>query len=181
MVLEISKDRAIGAEQYRKIIRFLVYCYQKPELPEEKEKKYFAKTKNHFILKENEKIVSYLRIVLRKSDQEGKTLIIGGIGDVSTHPSFRRRGLAGLLINTALKNLTEAGSDIVLIFTDVKKMGSYYEKFGFHPFDRTVLAKDRSGQIRVIKNGTAMIKILDKNFDRILKRREGLYIGKGSW
>ncbi len=63
---------------------------------------------------------------------DGRRLRAAQIGTVMTHPEYRRRGLAGDLIQAVLKDCEEGGYDIVYAVGDAS-LRDYYPRFGFDP------------------------------------------------
>lgn len=53
------------------------------------------------------KIVSTLRVFIRSMFLHGEPVSVGGIGEVSTHPEYRRRGLATQLLKDAIRFMEE--------------------------------------------------------------------------
>lgn len=49
------------------------------------------------------KIVSTVRVFIRKMFLQGEPVTVGGIGEVSTHPEYRRRGLATQLLKDSIR------------------------------------------------------------------------------
>lgn len=181
--VEILSDDELDIGSYKKILQFLVYCYKKPELPSEKNKKYFAQTTKHFILRDDGKIVSYLRVTMREVFFNGSSLKIGGIGDVATHPLLRGKGNATNLIKQALKILRKENQDIILIFTDVSKMGSFYQRLGFTPIRTKISFRDKYANVKTIGKRGAMIisGINKKKFKIVQTKKSPIHLGDGGW
>lgn len=58
---------------------------------------------------DNGTIVSTVRVFLRKMFLQGETIPVGGIGEVSTHPEYRRRGIATQLLKDAVQFMESRG------------------------------------------------------------------------
>ena len=58
------------------------------------------------------KIVSTVRVFIRKMFLHGEPVTVGGIGEVSTHPEYRRQGLATQLLKDSIRFMES--SDIVM-------------------------------------------------------------------
>ena len=54
-------------------------------------------------------------------------LKVAGIGDICTHPDYRRRGYSAVVVRDALAYATEAGAHLVLL----RDPGDYYRRYGF--------------------------------------------------
>ena len=52
---------------------------------------------------DNDTIVSTVRVFIRKMFLHGEPVTVGGIGEVSTHPEYRRRGLATQLLKDSIR------------------------------------------------------------------------------
>ena len=52
---------------------------------------------------DNGTIVSTVRVFIRKMFLQGEPITVGGIGEVSTHPDYRRRGLATQLLKDSVQ------------------------------------------------------------------------------
>lgn len=61
---------------------------------------------------DNGTIVSTVRVFIRKMFLHGEPITVGGIGEVSTRPEYRRRGIATQLLKDAIKFMKDR--DIVL-------------------------------------------------------------------
>ena len=58
---------------------------------------------------DNGKIVSTVRVFIRKMFLHGEPVTVGGIGEVSTRPEYRRRGLASQLLKDAIEFMEDSG------------------------------------------------------------------------
>jgi len=56
----------------------------------------------HFVVKKNKKIVSFIGMVEQEINVCGYKIKIGAIGNVCTHPDYRKKGYATLLLNEAI-------------------------------------------------------------------------------
>lgn len=92
-----SKD----TKDKKKIRQFVVHCFGKDN-SEDRETLYFSPTFRHLLLYKDREIVSYLRVIKRKTKFKDKEIIIGGIGDVSTLPKYRDKGYAAKLLKKAI-------------------------------------------------------------------------------
>lgn len=80
----------------------------------------------HLYLKENEKIVAYLRIV-----EKGKSYDEVSIGRVMVIESFRGQGLAREMIETAIKFITEQLKEKVIKISAQEYLLDFYKSIGF--------------------------------------------------
>ncbi len=78
--------------------------------------------------KEGGKVVSCVWLLPRQFTGEKTPIFAGGIANVATHPDFRGRGLASLLIEEALREAKKRKWSFVFLMTDIPH---FYEKWGF--------------------------------------------------
>ncbi|MBT4100934.1 MAG: GNAT family N-acetyltransferase [Gemmatimonadetes bacterium] len=78
----------------------------------------------------DKRIVSTLRIWDRQIHLGATPVRIGGIGGVTTHPEYRRRGLATGLMAHAEQVMRSGGYDIGLLFTEIP--AHFYARLGWH-------------------------------------------------
>lgn len=85
---------------------------------------------------DNGKIVSTVRVFIRKMYLHGEPVTVGGIGEVSTRPEYRRRGLATQLLKDAIgfmesRNIVTSslhGSQRIYSVEGWEKVPRYYAK-----------------------------------------------------
>ena len=58
---------------------------------------------------DNGTIVSTVRVFIRKMFLHGEPITVGGIGEVSTRPEYRRRGIATQLLKDAIRFMEDSG------------------------------------------------------------------------
>ena len=56
---------------------------------------------------------------------------LGGLGEVATHPRFRKRGVAALLCQEALNDFTSAGGRAIFLGTDNAAAARVYQRLGW--------------------------------------------------
>jgi len=81
-----------------------------------------------FVIRDNGKIVSSVTVFDRTVWIEGKRVKMGGIGNVGTLPSFRGKGLAGLILDKCRELMKKEGFDVSLLFAGPVPL---YEKHGW--------------------------------------------------
>ena len=74
------------------------------------------------------KIVSNVSLVRKNIYIGSKILKGGGIASVATHPDYRRKGYAKMLLKERLRDISLKGSDFSPLFTDKPFI---YEKLGW--------------------------------------------------
>ena len=106
-----------------------------------------------FVIKDDGKIVSTVRVFHREIYLGGKVYKMGGIGEVSTNPTHRKLGLSYKLMEAATDYMKQNGFALSLLSTGYY---SHYEKHGFKQvnfYEKTVNtsvipADDKSKEIR---------------------------------
>jgi predicted N-acetyltransferase YhbS len=74
--------------------------------------------------------------VLRRLFSDGERLLPGGgIANVATHPDFRGRGLASLLLQEAILQSKKEGLSFLILVTEIP---AFYERFGFQDLGKFV-------------------------------------------
>uniref|UniRef100_A0A6B2LAW5 N-acetyltransferase domain-containing protein n=1 Tax=Arcella intermedia TaxID=1963864 RepID=A0A6B2LAW5_9EUKA len=96
-----------------------------------------------FVCTRNSEIVGTLRVFHREVYIAGKNRKMGGLGEVSTHKEFRRRGIASKLLKMALCYMEENGMEISMLSGDQ----SIYTGVGYKKIEcaflRTVVSIDK--------------------------------------
>jgi predicted acetyltransferase len=97
------------------------------------------------LVEADERLVSHVGITRREGTWDGRKVRIGGIGGVSTHPDFRRRGFASVALNAALATLKdERATDFALLFCE-QQHADFFTGRGWKPFTGGVFA-EQAGQ-----------------------------------
>ncbi|MDB5655438.1 MAG: acetyltransferase [Tardiphaga sp.] len=105
----------------------------------------FAPADLRVLVESDEQLVCHVGIWRREGTWDGRKVRIGGIGGISTHPDFRRRGLASVALNAALATLKdERATDFALLFCEPQHAG-FYTSRGWKPFNGAVYA-EQAGQ-----------------------------------
>ena len=79
-------------------------------------------------LDNNEKFVSTVRVFIRRIFICGKSISMGGIGEVCTHPDYRRQGLSFSLLNKAIEFMKKQNLNVSVLFTGNH---AHYEKHDY--------------------------------------------------
>lgn len=87
---------------------------------------------------------SHLQIFARTMVIHGRPVRLGGIGNVGTHPAYRRRGYATALLTHAIDLMRKEGFEGSLLFTGI---GIFYAKLGWVPIHRRLI------ELAVFTNG----------------------------
>ena len=101
----------------------------------------------HFLLYEDNKLVSHVGILKHFLSADGRSLTIGGISAVVTLMEARKKGYASLLLSHAARFLeSEWNVDVGLLFC-LPHMVSYYERLGWQLIEHHVIIDQPTGQI----------------------------------
>lgn len=85
---------------------------------------------------DGDRIVSTVRIFNRKVYMFGAKLRMGGIGEVSTQPSYERIGLSSALLHLAIKKMEENGVHISMLGASVV---DFYQRLGWQNYGRRLI------------------------------------------
>ena len=82
------------------------------------------------------KVVSVVQIFRRPMRIGGSVVQMGGVGNVSTRPEYRRAGHSSQVIRDSVQYMRAAGYDLSILFTDIQ---SHYARAGWvmYPMFRT--------------------------------------------
>ena len=92
---------------------------------------------------EGGRLVSYVGISVRDGELDGRSVRIGGIGGVKTHPAMRGRGLAAHGMQCADDFFREQpGVDFALLVCEARLL-EYYGRLGWRPFTGRLLVRQQ--------------------------------------
>jgi aminoglycoside 2'-N-acetyltransferase I len=93
-------------------------------------------------------VVCHVGIYRREITWNGRKVRAGGIGGVSTHADFRRRGYASIALDAAIQTLRDEGAtDFALLFCEPHNV-PFYTGRGWKPFDGEIYAEQPEGRVR---------------------------------
>ena len=87
-------------------------------------------------------LASYVGVYLRPAEADGRAALVGGVGNVKTHPEARGRGLAALGLRRAAEFFAAAGADFGLLACEPPLVG-YYARLGWVPFGGRLVVRQR--------------------------------------
>lgn len=96
-------------------------------------------------------LASYVGVYLRPAEADGRAALVGGIGNVKTHPAVRGRGLAAAGLLRAAGFFAEAGADFALLVCEPPLVG-YYARLGWHPFGGRLVVRQRGAAVEFTLN-----------------------------
>lgn len=100
------------------------------------------------IVEADEQPVCHVGIIRREGIWKDRKTRIGGIGGVTTHPDFRRQGLASMALDGAVQTLKdERATDFALLFCEPHNV-DFYTARHWKPFIGEVFAEQRSERVR---------------------------------
>lgn len=182
MNIKILKEDKLTSDDRKQINELDIICFGE-EAVEKVSQYYFAPTFKHILLIDGDKLVSYLRIVLRETEWNGRKILIGGIGSVETDPKYQGKGFAGMILKEAMKILKDEGADFGLLQTNISKGEKLYGQVGFIPANIPYEVLDINDNKRTVKAKAVMIAPVNnpKLVEEIINSDKILFIGKGDW
>lgn len=132
---------------------------------------------------EDNKVIGSITTLKRTILFQGKEVLLGGIGGVSTQPDKRNQGVASAMLRVAMDELKLAGCDIAYLCTDVKNPArlKLYGKFGFGVLNGHVTYLGKSGKRYLQKEAMIASVNSDALFDAVMQQTQPLDIGTGDW
>ncbi|WP_438318160.1 GNAT family N-acetyltransferase [Candidatus Caldatribacterium sp. SIUC1] len=95
----------------------------------------FFHPRDVWLATDGKEVVSCLFLLRRLFSGGERLLPGGGIANVATHPDFRGRGLASLLLQEAILQSKREGLSFLLLVTEIP---AFYERFGFQDLGKFV-------------------------------------------
>lgn len=97
---------------------------------------------------ETDDVVCHVGIFRREATWNGRKVTAGGIGGVMTRDDRRRRGLATVALDAAIRTLKDEGSaDFAMLFCEPRH-APFYVARGYHPFEGEIFAAQPGGRTR---------------------------------
>jgi len=121
-ISKMKEPRGTRKEEFNQVIKLVNYVFRESSnsRPSNMEKWFPLlfnddNLENMRIMCEDGRPVSHLGISEREITIYGCKIKIGSIGAVCTHPEYRKRGFASLLLEDGIKKMDKDGIDIVLV------------------------------------------------------------------
>lgn len=90
--------------------------------------------------REGNALLSYIGVYLRQAEVDGRSALVGGIGNVKTHPAARGQGLAADCLRHAVEFFATVEADFGLLVCEPPLL-NYYARLGWIPFGGRPCAK----------------------------------------
>ncbi len=97
-------------------------------------------------VRDGDELVSYAGVYLREAAWDGRTLLVGGVGNVKTHPAARGRGHAAAAVRRAAEFFGERGVAFGLLVCEPHLTG-YYSRLGWGPFAGRLHVRQRGATL----------------------------------
>jgi hypothetical protein len=96
-----------------------------------------------FIRAADRELICYVSLVARSALQDGRSVRLGGIGGMKTHPAARRQGCAARAVRRAVASFLEpADIEFGLLVCEPQLIG-YYQRLGWQEFGLSLLVTQR--------------------------------------
>lgn len=103
----------------------------------------------HFVIKEDKKIVSHMRLLPLTVIINDCRIIVGAIGDVATHPDYQGRGYMGKLLRYSVEKMKERRIPISILWGDTQR----YRHFGWETGGRKIVFYLNKRSTKKVKMG----------------------------
>ena len=117
----MEEPRGTRKEEFNQVIELVDYVFRESSNGPPSMEKWYPllfnddNLENMRIIREDGRLVSHLGISESEIAIYGCKTKIGGIGAVCTHPEYRKRGFASLLLEDGIKKMDKDGIDIALV------------------------------------------------------------------
>ncbi|MEM7117045.1 MAG: GNAT family N-acetyltransferase [Chloroflexota bacterium] len=158
MHIECQLNKQLKPFQHNALARLSTAVYP-PHLFKDRPKPpmQWAEKQWSLLIWEGKELVSLVGMLVREGTLNGRSLLMGGIGSVKTHPEARGRGYAGVGMEKAAVFLRdEQQVDISVLFCR-QALFTYYQRFGWQPFAGDVFAEQLEGRTRFSFNETMVL------------------------
>ena len=126
-----SDITAIDEHNYPQVLDLLEICF--PHARREYFEDHQRRDPSHSFtqghaLSDRDRIVSHLHVFHREMGAGLTSIPYGGIGDVATHPHYRKRGLSGQLLDESIRYMDSVALPLSMLFTGLH---SHYAPYGW--------------------------------------------------
>lgn len=135
----------------------------------------------YLLVFEDKEVVGGLKIMERQIPFQSDSILLGGLAGVWTRVDKQKQGVAQLMIRQAMQMLQKDQCDIAYLCTELDKLESFYQQFGFQKLGRMYTFLGKSGKRYFETNGMIAPISSPKIFKKILKEKAVFDIGRGNW
>lgn len=127
-------------------------------------------------------VIGVIAIFQRQVRFENEEIVLGGIGKVRVASAERKKGIASAMMNVAMKVLSEIGSDVASLCTNIDSfLPEWYKKYGFVLSGKQYTYLGLSGRKYAEKNGMLASINSESKFQLIINSDKVFNIGVGNW
>jgi len=119
-----------------------------------------------FVAVDNETIVSTVRVFTRRINIYKKSILMGGIGEVSTKSDYQRQGLSNKLLQMSVEYMKKQNMNVSLLFTGVH---DHYKKVGWQTLPYNLK------KVHVNASEKFPFKLVDGNIKENLRTIKNIY------
>lgn len=136
-----------------------------------------------FVAVDCDQIVSTVRVFHREVYFKSKLVKLGGIGEVSTNPNYRGKGLATQLLQMATQYMKQIGIHLSILFTGEERIG-FYNQVGYQNIKRKFIEttiETNTKSILVEKITTTEFNQLATIYDQFSNRLNGVIVRNANY
>ncbi|MBI3341601.1 GNAT family N-acetyltransferase [Candidatus Curtissbacteria bacterium] len=138
--------------------------------------------KKWILVFEGEDLIGMTAVYGRPILYKAKPISLGGIGKVRVREDRRKKGLANIMMQETMKQLTLMKFDIAFLSTNLDSfLADYYKRYGFLPLGKSYAYSGISGKEYSENNGMIAPIGSARILQMILDGKEPLNIGRGNW
>jgi predicted GNAT family N-acyltransferase len=147
------------------------------------EDRYYSIPYAHVLALEKGKVIGVAKLFKRSIVFNGETIVVGGIGSVTTKQNRRRKGVATAVLRRSMEDFRMRKFDMAFLCANVHNSAliRLYGQVGFVPLGKPYTYRGRSCTEHVDHNGMVAPVIAMDMFKDVVSAEEHLNIGKGSW
>jgi hypothetical protein len=103
-------------------------------------------------------LVSFAGVYLRDATLDGNPALVGGVGNVKTHPAARGRGFAAAAVRRAGEFFAERNAAFGLLVCRAELV-AYYGRLGWRPFAGRLVVRQRGEPADFTLNGAMTLAV----------------------
>lgn len=147
------------------------------------EDRYYSIPYAHVLALEHGKVIGVAKLFKRSIVFNGETMVVGGIGSVTTKKNRRRRGVATAVLRRSMEDFKMRKFDMAFLCANVHNsaLTRLYGQVGFVPLDKPYTYRGRSCTKHMDHNGMVAPVTAKNRFKEVVSAEEHLNIGMGSW